>query len=57
MVDIDVDETCATTTLSFSGIGSPGVDGEGNVIGRIATLLRADGQSFSLLLFSPATPP
>ena len=62
VVDIEVEETCASTTVTsttvdFRGIGSPGVNGEGNVVGRIVTLLRADGQSFSLLLFSPATPP
>jgi hypothetical protein len=57
VVDIEVEETCASTTVDFRGIGSPGVNGEGNVVGRIVTLLRTDGQSFSLLLFSPATPP
>jgi hypothetical protein len=57
VVDIEVEETCASTTVDFRSIGSPGVNGEGNVVGRIVTLLRTDGQSFSLLLFSPATPP
>lgn len=56
VVNITVAETCASTTLNFSGIGSPGVSNEGDVIGRIATLLRADGQSFSLLLFTEQLP-
>lgn len=61
VVNIAAEETCGSGSnlvkVNFSGIGTPGLDSNGNVVGRIATLLPAGRQGFSLLLFSSSTPP
>ena len=36
-------------------VGAPGLDANGNVVGRLVVLRRNDGQSFSLMLWSPAS--
>lgn len=59
IVNVTVVETCPaprSTTATFKGIGAPGLDSDGKAVGRIVTLVRADGLSFSVLLFSPHTP-
>lgn len=55
LVDVALTETCNGTVLNFSGVGAPGVDANGNVVGRLVTLRRADGQSFSVMQWSPAS--
>lgn len=55
LVDVTVTESCNGTVLGFTGVGSPGVDANGNVVGRLVTLRRTDGQSFSVMQWSPAS--
>lgn len=58
VVNVALTETCNSNVLQFSGIGVPGVDPDGNVVGRLVVLRRADGQSFSVMQWSPrALPP
>lgn len=52
VVNVSLTETCGSTVQQFDGIGAPGLDANGNVVGRIVTLLRADGQSFGVLQWS-----
>lgn len=58
VVSVQLTETCpdglSTATNQFTGIGLPGIQG-GAVVGRLLVLRRNDGQSFSVMQWSPVT--
>lgn len=53
LVNVTLTETCGSTVHGFTGVGSPGLDPNGDVIGRLVVLRRNDGQSFSVMQWSP----
>lgn len=53
LVDVALTETCSNTVRQFSGIGAPGLNENGDVVGRLVVLRRDDGQSFSVMQWGP----
>lgn len=53
LVNVTLTETCGGSVFGFTGVGAPGVDANGNVVGRLVVLRRDDGQSFSVMQWSP----